>query len=56
MDGFIVSNFVSVLKMLDIDPALYRVLTRLCCMHALHRIIESAGEFIQVKLQLHLNK
>jgi hypothetical protein len=50
LDSFVAVNFMKSVEKLDVKPALRAVLHKLCLLHALHRIVFSAEEFLQVCL------
>ena len=50
LDSFVAVNFIDSLEELDVKPEVKRVLTRLCQLHALHRIVTSSGEFLEVRI------
>ncbi|ELU01431.1 hypothetical protein CAPTEDRAFT_178214 [Capitella teleta] len=47
LDSFTAVNFMKRVSTLDIKPELKDVLMKLCRLHALHRIVSSAEEFLQ---------
>jgi hypothetical protein len=48
IDSFVVTNFISALKALTTSDSLNKVLLTLAQLHAVHRLVESSGEFLEV--------
>lgn len=53
VDSFVVTNFISALKALTTSDSLNKVLLTLAQLHAVHRLVEGSGEFLEVCHLIH---